>query len=93
MIATSETPNRIPEAAPSMKPWCARGAPMRGPMISSVPATSRAASNATIAGTEKREWAPCTAGRLKPSSSSPTAVSTIPTHWRREIFSPNSARR
>ena len=62
---------------------------MRGPITSNVPATSRAPSNTTIPGTEKREWAPCTAGRLRPSSSSPTAVSTIPPHWRREIFSPN----
>ena len=41
LMATSETPNRIPAAAPSMKPWCSSGAPMRGPMMSSVPATSR----------------------------------------------------
>ena len=44
LIETSETPNRIPEAAPSMKPWCSSGAPIRGPMISSVPASSRTAS-------------------------------------------------
>ena len=40
-MATSETPNRMPAAAPSMKPWCSSGAPIRGPMMSSVPATSR----------------------------------------------------
>ena len=55
LIETSDTPNRIPEAAPSMKPWCWAGAPIRGPMISSVPASSSAASNAIIPGTEKRE--------------------------------------
>ena len=58
LIAMSETPNRMPAAAPSMKPWCSRGAPIRGPAISSVPPTTSAASNAIIPGTEKREWAP-----------------------------------
>ena len=55
LIETSDTPKRIPDAAPSMNPWCWAGAPIRGPMISSVPASSSAASNAIIPGTEKRE--------------------------------------
>ena len=71
-----------------MKPWCSAGAPIRGPMISSVPASSRIASNPIMPGTEKREWAPCTVGRLMPSRIRPTAVRPIPIHWRREIRSP-----
>ena len=62
-MATSETPNRIPAAAPSMKPWCSSGAPMRGPMISRVPAASRTPSKPIMPGTEKRECAPWVAGR------------------------------
>ena len=57
-------------------------------MISSVPASSNPDSNAIIPGTEKREWAPCTAGRLTPSRIRPTAVRPMPSHWRREIRRP-----
>ncbi len=64
------------------------GAPILGPMISNVPATSSPASNPIIPGSEKREWAPCTDGRVKPSRIRPTAVRPIPIHWRREIRSP-----
>ncbi len=55
-----------------MTPWWWRGAPIRGPMISSVPITIRPASKAIIPGTEKRECAPCTAGSEMPSRTRPS---------------------
>ena len=88
MIATSETPTRIPAAAPSMNPWCSRGAPICGPMIRSVPPAIRPASNEIIPGTEKRESAPWAAGSVSPRRISPTAVSASPAHWRRPIRRP-----
>ncbi len=50
LIAVSETPNRMPEAAPSITPWCSTGPPMRGPMISRPPSPNRPASKEIIAG-------------------------------------------
>ena len=53
LMAVSETPNRTPEAAPSMTPWCSAAPPMRGPMISSPPMPNRPASKQIMATSEK----------------------------------------
>ena len=89
LIAVSETPNRMPDAAPSMMPWCSTRPPMRGPMISRPPIPNRPASKEIIAASEKRECAPCIAGSVRPSSTSPAAVSHSPSHWRRPTSKPN----
>ena len=39
---------------------------------------------------EKCECAPCMAGSVTPSNTSPAAVSSRPTHWRRPTLKPNS---
>ena len=88
LIATSETPNRMPAAAPSMNPWCWRGAPIRGPMISSVPAAIMNVSNAIMPGTEKCELALCATGSVTPRSIRPRAVRPRPSHCRRPISTP-----
>ena len=51
LIATSETPKRMPAAVPSITPWCSCE-PSFGERTSTVPTTSRADSNATIAASE-----------------------------------------
>ena len=52
LMATSETPNRTPAAPPSMTPWWWSGAPKRGPVISSAPIASIAASKAIMPASE-----------------------------------------
>jgi hypothetical protein len=89
LIAMSETPNRIPAAAPSMNPWCSWGAPIRGPAISSVPNTIRPASNAIALDAEKCDWAPWEPGSVTPSSIKPPAVSARPAHWRPPTVTPS----
>jgi hypothetical protein len=59
-------------------------------MISSVPAPISPNSNAIMPGTEKREWAPCTPGSVKPSSTSPAAVSPRPIHCLRPTRTPST---
>ncbi len=68
LIAVSETPNRMPAAAPSITPWCSTGPPIRGPMISRPPIPNRPASKEIIAAWENCECAPCMAGSVSPSS-------------------------
>ena len=57
-------------------------------MMSSVPAQIRPASNDTMPGTEKPDWAPCTTGSVTARSISPSAVSPSPIHCRRPIRIP-----
>ena len=52
LIATSETPNSVPAAAPSMTPWWWSGAPSLGPEISSAPITSMPASKEIMPASE-----------------------------------------
>ena len=53
-------------------------APIRGPMIRSIPPATSAPSNAIIPGTEKRESVPWTWGSVTPSRTSPNAVRPQP---------------
>ena len=89
LIEVSETPNRTPEAAPSITPWCSTGPPIRGPMINRPPSPNRPASKEIITACEKCECAPCIAGSVKPSSTRPAAVSHSPSHCRRPTRKPN----
>ena len=91
LIATSETPKRMPAAAPSMTPWCSSGAPTRGPMISRPPRPNRPASKAIIAATEKAECAPGSRERDGEQQRGPAAVRATPIHWRRPTSKPKSA--
>ena len=50
---------------------------------------NRPASKEIIAAWEKCECAPCIAGSVRPSSTSPAAVSDSPIHWRRPTRRPN----
>ena len=52
LMATSETPKSTPAAPPSMTPWWWSGAPKRGPVISSAPIASIAASKAIMPASE-----------------------------------------
>ena len=47
-------------------------------------------SKAIMATAENWEWAPPERGSVSPSSSSPSAVSETPIHWRRPTPKPNS---
>ena len=53
LMAMSETPKRMPAAAPSMTPWWWSGAPMRLPMTSRPPTATMPASKAIMPATEK----------------------------------------
>ena len=78
LMAVSDTPNKMPAAPASMTPWCSRVPPMRGPMMSSPPMPNRPASKEVMTAGEKRECAPCMAGSVIPSSTSPAAVRSRP---------------
>ncbi len=88
-MAVSETPNRMPAAAPSMIPWCSVGPPMRGPMMSRPPIPNRPASKEIMATCENCEWAPCMAGSVRPSTTRPMPVAISPSHWRGPTWKPN----
>ena len=62
---------------------------MRGPMINRPPSPNRPASKEIIAAWENCECAPCNAGSVTPSNTSPAAVSVSPIHWRRPTWKPN----
>ena len=51
LIATSETPKRMPAAVPSMTPWCSCE-PSFGERTSTAPTASSADSKATMAASE-----------------------------------------
>ncbi len=51
LIATSETPKRMPAAMPSMTPWCSCE-PSLGDSTRNVPSASRADSNAIMPASE-----------------------------------------
>ena len=89
-MATSETPKRMPAAAPSMTPWWWSGAPRCLPVISSAPKASMPASKAIMAGTEKVECESGACGSVTPSSSRPSAVMPTPHHWRAPTSKPNT---
>ena len=52
LMATSETPKRMPAAVPMSTPWCSWWAPKRGEKTSSMPMPSRPASKTIIPGVE-----------------------------------------
>ena len=52
LMATSETPNRIPAAAPMSTPWCSCEGPNLGESTSRQPTASSPASKAIMPPTE-----------------------------------------
>ncbi len=50
---------------------------------------NRPASKEIIAGSENCEWAPCIAGKVRPSITRPAAISHRPSHWRGPTSKPN----
>jgi hypothetical protein len=73
---------RMLRVAPQRKPRSV-GAPIRGPMINSVPATpSRPVSNEILPATEKRERIPWIGGRVSASRTRLSAMRMRPMHCR-----------
>ena len=89
-MATSETPNRVPAAAPSMTPWWWSGAPRRGPEISSAPITSMPGLEGDHAGQRVGGVRAVAAGQREDEEEQAGAVMPTPSHWRAPTWKPNT---